>query len=58
MEYSLDQKLLAVSTDTTTTLYDGVTMELIKVYDHPVGVTFASLSFSQDESKFAVGYKN
>lgn len=58
VEYSPDQKIFAVSTPQTLTLYEGITFKEIKTINYPADLVQSSLSFSQDESTLAIGFSS
>ena len=58
LEYSPGQTVLAVSTNTTLNLFNGVTGVSFQNFTFAEGITFGALSFSQDDNLFAVGFSN
>ena len=58
VEFSPEQKYLAVASDDYLQIYNGVTGGVIKHIPIPDETDFTAFSFSQDSSMMAVGYSN
>ncbi len=57
VEYSPDQTWALFATSTFVQIHDGVTLKYADVINFDTQCTFSSMSFSQDSTKFAVGFK-